>query len=1135
MTSLLLFAKRFRLLGLRFLGATIACILLGSTPTMAQSTFASVLGTVYDASGAVVPKCAVVIQNKGTSARRETSTDASGDYSIPNLEPGAYQITINASGFQPFVREIELTARETARVDGQMAVAGQAAAVQVEALGAPIVNTDVSNIAETKSGRELIDLPVAIATRAGGSTSPLSTLTSQPGVQTDANGNISVAGTKPTMLSISVDGISSTTMRSAPGTVGGPMAEMFPAFNSIAEIRVSEVNNSAEFGGVSDITTISKSGSNTFHGGAFENIQNSDMNARNLFAATKPVVKLNDFGAYGGGKIWKDRTFYFASYEGLRLPKQSPINESMPTAALRNGDLSAYSTPVYQPGTTTPFSNNQIPRSQISSVSANALTYLFPMPNTVGPNPLANNYVENIPTSITSDQADLRLDQIINPKMSVLARGTYKIRSVGVVPTGTPVVGAFSEPEIDFGYVVAFNWIIRPTLINEVRGGFNGNHGSISVNANTTQIISELGLQNLPQPCGGLGGCSGAVPWFQISGFQPTSAGSNAWGTHLRNGTQQILDNLTWIKGAHTMKFGVDYRYLTYHGQNVYDEYEVGEYAFTGAVTGTLGAKSYIGNPFGAFLLGIPDKTYLDTLTKDPVDGYDPAYAFYWQDDWKATRRLTINFGLRYELHPRFFDHDANISNFLPDYQSIVNGQSVLGAVVVPNNGLSITNPDFAKSIYPTPILTASQAGLSDNLHITKKLDFAPRFGFAYRLTNDGKTVIRGGYGKFIEIPLGSLLGTGWAIHSADQAFFNNSITNGKPALTFPSPFPSNLAVTGSQFFQQASDLHYPEGIVQQWNLTLERELGFNTGLRLSYDGNHGSDMGVQVNLGQLPPNTVGFNAASNLLKYPLFGEVESNLGLGIQNYHAFTASFNRRFSGGLQFLATYTFARNLTDGQGWNPSAFAGELGGNASNLSNARLDYGNVAFTRRNRFLGTFLYQLPFGKGALSAGSVGNAIVGGWELAGVLVFQSGPFLTVTVPGADPAGVGFPLIEGNGRADIVSGTSVYPANQSIRQWLNPAAFMVPQNNIGRFPTSSVGIAQGPGTQSIALSLLKTVQIKERYRIQLGAQTANLFNHPNYSVPNTTFNTSAFGTISGLQSAEGAGPRTIQGTFRVSF
>jgi hypothetical protein len=1134
MTSLRLFDKRFRFLVSRSFAGMIAFMLLGSNPVTAQSTFATVVGTVRDSSGAVLAKCVITIDNAGTSAHRSTLTDAMGDYSVPSLEPGMYKISMEAPGFQVFVRQVELTARENVRIDGKMAVAGQTQSVSVVSEGAPVVNTEVSNIAETKSGRELVDLPVAIATRAGGSTSPISTLTSQPGVQTDGSGNISVAGTKPTMLSASIDGISSTGSRAASGTAGGPIAEMFPSFNAIAEIRVSEVNNAAEYGGISDITTISKSGSNQLHGGAFENIQNSAMNARNLFASTKAVVKLNDFGAYGGGKIWKDKTFYFASYEGLRLPKQATIVDSVPSLALRSGDLSAYSTPVYQPGTGTPFPGNIIPKSQIAPVAANALTYLFPLPNSGSPASFANNYTANLPTPISSDQADLRLDHVIKSNMTVFARGTYKVRSVEVTPNGTPLQGAVSTPERDFGFTVAFNWIVKPTVINEVRGGFNGNHSGVTVGGSSSaQYVSELGLQNLPQPYP----TSGAIPWFNIAGFQPTGASSNANSTASRNGSYQIIDNLTWIKGAHTLKFGADYRYLTFHGQNVYDAFELGQYAFTGAVTGSPGSKNpYIGNPFGAFLLGVPDKTFLDTNTLGAIDGYDPAYAFYAQDDWKATSRLTLNFGLRYELHPRFYDHDSNISNFLPDYQSVINGQSILGAVVIPDKGVSITSPGFAQSIYPTPILTASQAGLSQNLHVTNKLDFAPRFGFAYRLTKDSKTVIRGGYGKFIEIPLGTLLGAGWAIHSADQAFFNNSIgANNQPALKFPSPYPSNLAVPGSQFFQQASDLHYPEAVVQQWNLTVERDLGFNTGLRISYDGNHGSNMGVQVNLGQLPPNTTGFNNATNLLKYPLFGEVESEVGGGIQNYHALTASVNKRFSEGLQFLTSYTYARNLTDAQGFNPTAFASEAGGNATSLSNFRLDYGNVAFTRRNRFLSTFLYQLPFGKGRLSAGPIGNSIVQGWELAGVVVLQSGPFLTVSVPGADPAGVGFPQIEGNGRADIVSGASLYPANQTIHQWLNPAAFAVPANNIGRFPTSPVGVAQGPGTQSVSLSLLKTVQIKEKYRIQLGAQTANLFNHPNYAPPNTTFNTGAFGTISSLQSAEGAGPRTIQGTFRVSF
>ena len=246
----------------------IFCILLASKASVAQSTFASVVGTVRDVSGAVVAKCVVDVANTGTSAHRETVTDASGDYSVTNLEPGTYRITIKSPGFQDFVRQFELTARETLRADAQMAVAGQSQSVNVEA-EVPVVNTEVSNIAETKSGRELIDLPIAIATRASGSTSPISTLTSQPGVQTDANGNVSVAGPKPTMLSVSLDGISSPGPRAASGTVGGPMNEMFPSFNTIAEIRVSEVNNAAEFGGVSDITTISKSGSNSFGCGYF--------------------------------------------------------------------------------------------------------------------------------------------------------------------------------------------------------------------------------------------------------------------------------------------------------------------------------------------------------------------------------------------------------------------------------------------------------------------------------------------------------------------------------------------------------------------------------------------------------------------------------------------------------------------------------------------------------------------------------------------------------------------------------------------------------------------------------------------------------------------------------------------------
>jgi hypothetical protein len=1119
----------------RVMGALILIIILSGATAFGQSTFASVLGTVHDASGAVVAGCAVTVENTGTSARRSITTDQRGNYTVENLEPGTYTVSMQAPGFQVANYSITLEARQTARIDGQMSLAAQAQSVNVTGEAAPVINTDVSNIAETKTGRELVDLPVAIATRGSGSTSPMSTLTTQPGVQTDASGNISVGGTKPAMTQISIDGISSMGPRS-----DGPLTELFPSFNSIAEIHVSELDNSAEYGGISDITTISKSGTNAFHGGVFENIQNTALDARNPFNAIKPIVKMNDFGAYVGGPIWHDHTFFFASYEGLRLPKQTTLVESVPSMAMRGGNLSVYNTPVYQPGTGTPFPNNTIPMSEISPISLNVLKYLFPVPNTGAANAIANNYVQNMPTPISSDQADVRLDQVISSKMSAFARGTYKIRSVDVAPspggastpTGSALLGPFSLPEIDFGFTAAFNYVISPTVVNELRTGYNANHTSTGFGSVPSQVYGELGLVglagNLPP--------GNAVPNYNIAGFQQTGGTASSV---TRNGTFQIIDNLSWTKGQHNFKFGADYRYLTGYSGGVYSNYRMGQYNFNGAVTGGLGeAGAYIGNPFGAFLLGIPDKTYLDSVVQPNLQGYDPAYAFYAQDDWKVSSRLTINYGLRYELHPKFYDHLNNISNFLPDYQSIVNGQSVLGAVVIPNGSQNILSPLFAQSIGPTPILTASQAGLPQNLHNTDKTDFAPRIGFAWRATSDGKTVIRGGYGRFIEVPLGSLLGAGYAIHSANQGFYNQSIVNGQPSLTFPYPFPSNLAVEGSQFFQQASDINYKEATVQEWNFTVERDLGHNTGLQVSYEGNHGSGMGEQVNLGELPPNTIGFAAASQFLKYPYFGEIESEVNGGVQNYEALTVQTNKRFSNGLQFLVSYTFAKNLTDAQGYNPSSFATEAGGAATYVNDLMLDYGNVAFTRRSRFLGTFLYQLPFGRqGVLlkSTNSLVDHLVGGWELAGFLLFQTGPFLTVTVPGADPSGTGFPQIIGNGRADVVSGVPLYPANQTVNEWLNPAAFAVPPNNIGRFPDSPVGVANGPGTQSVSMSLMKSVQIRESLRFQIGAQAANLFNHANYATPNTTLNTAAFGTISNVQSAEGAGPRVIQGTARFTF
>ena len=307
---------------------------LPTVRSWAQSTFGEFLGTVKDPSGAVVANCLVTVRNLDTSTTRKVITDTSGNYTVVNLEPGNYEITMEAPGLQKVTNpNLPLLSRQTVRVDGTLGLATQTQTVEVNVQAEAPINTEVSNIAESKLGRELIDLPVALGSRASGSTSAFSTLTIQPGVETDNSGNISVAGGNIDMLSMSIDGISTMSPRNS-----APMTELFPSFDGIAEIRVSEVNNSAEYGGISDVTTISKGGSNQYHGSLFENHQNSAFAARNTFSATVPKLIMNDFGASFGGPLsipklynGKDKTFFFMDYEGLRLPFQQVLVENVPS------------------------------------------------------------------------------------------------------------------------------------------------------------------------------------------------------------------------------------------------------------------------------------------------------------------------------------------------------------------------------------------------------------------------------------------------------------------------------------------------------------------------------------------------------------------------------------------------------------------------------------------------------------------------------------------------------------------------------------------------------------------------------------------------------------------------------------
>jgi len=640
-----------------------------------------------------------------------------------------------------------------------------------------------------------------------------------------------------------------------------------------------------------------------------------------------------------------------------------------------------------------------------------------------------------------------------------------------------------------------------------------------------SQIEDQLGLTPYIQQGREFLERETVVPDIRIAGFQRTGGVGSA---RRQASTLQFLDNLTWVNGKHSVKMGGDFRHLTALFTSVFGTRWLGRYNFTNSVTGPV-----IGNPFAAFLLGVPSSMSVAQVIFPDTDAYATHYAFYGQDDWKVTPRLTINYGLRWEYHPMFEDHYNNTANFLPDYNTVVNGVKVHGAVVIPKEAVKLVHPAFAQSIAPTPILTADQAGVPHSLRYSQKTGFAPRVGFAWRATADGKTVVRGGYGKYIDSPLGYLVQSAWAVEASDVAGFTNSIGNGRAQYTFPYPFPSNLAQPGTQDFLVAFNPHYKDPYVQQWNFTIERDLGFQTGVRISYDGSHGTNLSVVEDLAQVPANTIGFAKALQNAPYPLWDGIISTENGGRSNYHAFTVSVNKRMSKGLQFLFSYNHAKNLSNAGGWNPTSFVGEGGGQISDSYHPNIDYGRVPFTRDHRVIANFLYETSIH----SNNRLVNQLAAGWEVAGRMMFQTGPYLTVLAPGTDPSGTNFAnsVNGGDPRADIVPGVPLYPTNRSIDQWMNPAAFKAPPDNIGRFGNSPVGSVVGPGTQVVSLSIYRSFRFKERYAFRIGASAANLFNHPNYGVPDLGIGNAAYGTIRSMQSAEDSGPRAIQFGTRFTF
>ena len=1154
---------------------TVFIALLLSAPwAIGQSTFGDILGVVKDPSQGIVLAAQVVLTRVEDKSEHSATTDADGAFHFVNLRPGHYDLLISAPDFAEFkISSAQLDARQTIRFDVALKLASAAQTIEVGGESGPVINTENATIGDSKSFQQITSLPVNYR---GTTTSPLAMLATVPGAQQDANGNVSVGGGLPSQVQYSVDGSSTVNIRQ-----NGALGNMNPSSELIGEFKVTQFNNNAEFAQLGDVTISTKSGTEQFHGSLFEYTQNSALDAAvwgsNINGTTlKPHKVFHTFGGSLGGPLQipklthgKPKTFFFADYEGNRKRFSTPLFLFVPIAAMRTGDFSALlPTQILDPfkldpitHQPTPYPLNRIPSGNqctisqdcINPVAANLLNNYLPAPNIQ--NGAANfgvtaNYLQQIATPSNTNGYDVRIDRTLTAKQALFVRWSWKrLNSQSLTDSFLNTVNNFLPTDTDLennkNLIVSHNYAISDHLVNEARFGLSYYQLQVSFPIQGATTISTLGLQGLDisdHPT------TSAFPTFNFSddigNYSPI--GRDKAGT-TKSQTIQFADNLTWIKGRHTMKFGADVRRVAY-----VDLESFGGSNDFGAFTFDQGI--FTGNAFANLLLGLPTKTYIAQSGPD-VHAHTIQTGVYAQDEWRFNDRLTLTFGLRWQALPPFVSDLANLTAF-----DVRNGGIIIPAGNQPRAGFlesintcvagsgipcgTATQADAALGCVPVnaalpcaPVEQASSVGLGPGLRQFYKKDFQPRLGFAYRPFGNSKTVVRGGLGIFTMTNLGQLSFNTTNIDVAVVRTTLNPDINGNPTYQFPSvrtpDNPSLIAGTGDFYQNTLTDYRDPQSA--QWNLTVERELFRDITLRESYVGMNSYRMSQTVDLNQVQPSTISPNP--NPKPYPNWGRILSTNNAGHVNYQGLQSELNIRSRAGLTMQASHVWAKNLGNVGGDAPTSFNPEViyGTPVANRFDLAANRGNVAQTRRHRLLVSAVYDVPAGRNRKFLGHMNQfseAVLGGWSVSTVSLWETGSYLTPTTSSSyDPGNLNLSYRGAFQRPDCVGNGSI--ANDGTGSMFNINAFNpIPSEPIGN---CGVGILEGPGTSTIAAGLAKTFHLTERMRLRFEGTFTNLLNHPNFAPPPTNVTASSFGQVQSVQTAENSGNRTGQLSLRLDF
>jgi hypothetical protein len=1123
----------------------------------AQSTFGSLRGLTVDATGSAVPTAHITVHGLDDNTDHAVASGDDGVFQVENLKPGRYRVTGHKPGFaDALVSELTLEARQDLRVTLTFAVASQTQTVEVSAVSEQI-NTENGTIAGSLQNQQLTELP--LNSRAV-STSPLAALALSPAVQYDSQGNISVGGATASMVGYSVDGISTANVRQ-----NGALQDAYPSSEGIEELKVTAFNNNAEFAQIGDVTFTTKSGTNQFHGSLFEYLQNDALDAKPLNFSQKAPKRFNTFGGSLGGPVeipklfhGGDKTFFFFDYEGNRRSISTTEQYLVPTQTERNGDLNGFITA----GNPTPFRNpttgqptgilidpsthqqfmgctgnqpNVIcssgPGNRINSVTQ-ALLNFYPAPNAnLGVANPSFNYETLVPTPAVTNGWDFRLDRTITSKQQVFARFSWKNLLTDVA---NPLLPNDEDTEHNRSLLLSYNYAISPQWINEFRFGFTNAITSVNFPILGSAAISQLGLQGIDisqHPAGQ------AFPTFNFSdgsGFTPI--GRDRAGI-TQSKTLEFTDNLTRQMGKHTLRFGADIRRVTYQDLMYFlpsDDY--GLFTFNQGV--------FTGSSFGDALLGLPNTSFF-AVTSPQVNARAFQYGVYGQDEWQVNDRLTLNFGLRWELLPPFTEAVGDLGSFDPRHNSIL-VPDALQKTLANSPAYRQVYTGFLESFNAcslgqkgpcTNVLTASQDHLPQGLRQLYKRDFDPRVSVAFRPFRDNKTVLRAGFGIFTVSTLGpmSFNNAGNPL-SVVHTYANNM--SGQPQFQFPATTPpTNVIVYGGGTLDQANDPLFRDPQAAQWNVTIERQLNPSTLLRVSYVGMNSYRLAVTEDLNQVHPSARAYSPSNT--PYPNWFTLLSTENAGFANYQAVQVEANHQMAKGIFFQGNYALAKNLSDAQGDAPGGFTSEVayGLAVSNRFDLRANRGNVEGTPRHRFQLNGIYQIPFGSGRkwLNESRWQNLLIGGWEASTVTLLQTGPWLTPIIsPTLDQSNTDIANRGTLLRPDCVG--NPIPANRSPSPYFNLSAFAPTPTNAGRIGSCGVGILEGPGTIAVSAGLGKAFPIHERLRLRFESTFTNVLNHTNYAPPAVDIsNPQTFGVLQSNQTSANAGPRTGQLALRLDF